>query len=39
MITAQPDAFDSVYDGLVEEMLSIGGQQVIDENLENLENE
>ena len=39
VITAQPDAFDSVYDGLVEEMLSIGGQQVIDENLENLENE
>ena len=39
MFTAQPDAFDSVYDSLVDEMLSIGGQQVIDENLENLENE
>lgn len=39
VITASPDEFDSVYDTLVEEMLSIGGQEVIDENFKNLSGE
>ena len=39
VITARSDEFDSVYDTLVAEMLEIGGQDVIDENIKNLANE